>query len=198
MYRVLALVMLSLGIIVTAGQSGAAPPAVSQAAQSPQPATKLEGFRPAAGTLLTLGYDDLGRVGAIAVEVRGLRDSKGAEAKGLLVEVAEGQYSKERAFVDADEIEELLRGIDALLAVKTNPTAFEYFEVKYTTRGSLQLSAFNDKRNGISYSVRAGAISHAQAFIDEGDMTNLRSMFVAAQTRLSPAVASDGNKAPGR
>jgi hypothetical protein len=136
-----------------AGQTGAA-------VQTPQPAplppaTKLEAFKPAAGSIVTLGYNDLGQTSGVAVDARELRDVSGTTVRGLLVDVTESQYREERSFVDADEIPELLKGIDALLAVKVNPTSFDKFEVRYTTKGALELTAFNSGRD-IKYAIQAG------------------------------------------
>jgi len=149
------------------------------------PTTKLESFKPAAGTLVTLGYDDLGSVSGISVDVREFRDAKGMAVRGLLVGISESQYREERAFVDADEIAELLKGIDALLAVQTNPTSFKNFEVRYTTRGDLELTAFNNARGIVSYSVQAGKITKAHQFVETPDIQKLRSIFVAAHTKLT-------------
>jgi hypothetical protein len=59
------------------------------------PATKLEGFDPAAGSLVTMGYDDLGSVKGVAVDVREIRSSRGETVRGLVVEVNESQYRRE-------------------------------------------------------------------------------------------------------
>lgn len=104
---------------------------------------RSQAFKPAAGSVLTFGYDDLGNVAGVSIDVRELRDQKSPAVRGLLVEVTESQYKKEKSFVDADEIPELLKGLDALLEVKANPTQFKNFEVRYMTRGELQLTAFN-------------------------------------------------------
>jgi hypothetical protein len=89
--------------------------------------------------------------------------------------------------VDADEIPELLRGIDALMQVKANPTQFENFEVRYTTRGELRLTAFTSRigRESISYSDEAGRSLKAQRFLSEDDMRKLRAMFEAATQKLN-------------
>jgi hypothetical protein len=184
----------SLFVVITASLSGQAgppaagttPPGTSQ--QAPPPATKLEGFTPAGGSVVTLGYDDLGRVGGISVDVREMRDAKGTDARGLLVQVTESQYRSERSFVDADEIPELLKGIDALIGVKANPTSFKNFEVRYTTRGSLQLTAFNMASGKIQYAVQTGRIGKAQIVgIDDAGMVRLRGLFEAALQKLSAA-----------
>lgn len=166
--------------------SSAASPTPAPAAQgTPAPTTKLEGFRPAAGTVVTLGYDELGSVGGVSVDVREMRNAEGSPVRGLLVDIAESQYREERAFVDADEVAELLKGIDALLAVQANPTSYKNFEVRYTTRGDLEIVAYNTSSGAISYSVQTGRITKARKFFETSEIQKLRSMFVTAQAKLT-------------
>lgn len=157
-------------------------PAAAPAVQPP-PATRLEAFKPAAGTLVTFGYNELGRVGNVSVDVRELR-SENTSVRGVVVEVTQGEYREERAFIDADELDELVRGIDALLEIRENPTTFENFEVRYTTKGELEITAFNT-RGSISYAVQAGRVGSAQTFMNEEGLRRLRGMFVTAQERLA-------------
>jgi hypothetical protein len=115
-----------------------------------------------------------------------MRDAKGSGVRGLLVEVTESQYREERSFVDADEIPELLKGFDALLEVKTNPTAFKNFEVRYTTKGDLQLTAFNSSDGSVMYAVQTGKITKAQRVgLGAPDMQKLRALFDAAGQKLA-------------
>ena len=176
--------LIVLHVPIDRGAAQAAP-AVAPVAVSAPPATKIEAFKPSAGSVVTLAYDELGGVGGISVDVRELRDasSKSATVRGLLVEVIESQYRVERSFVDADEIPELLRGIDALLEVKNNPTSFQNFEVRYTTKGELRIVAFNS-RSDIKYSVDAGRTLKASRHINADDMRKLRGIFAAAQAKL--------------
>jgi hypothetical protein len=53
------------------------------------------------------------------------RDTKGGLARGLVVEIAQSECREEQSFVDAAEIPELIRGIDALLQAQANPTSFK-------------------------------------------------------------------------
>jgi len=170
-------------------QGTAAPPPGQAAPAAPAlpPATKLEGFQPAAGSVVTFGYDELGNLGfggGVSVDVRELRDTKGGVARGLVVDVTQDQFRKESAFVDADEIPELLKGVDALLGVKANPTQFTMFEVRYTTRGALQITAFSDPKGQIHYGVRAGRTLTAMRALDATDLTKLRGMFEAGLRKL--------------
>ncbi len=162
------------------------PPAqVANAQPSSPPPTKLEGFQPAAGSVVTFGYDNLrSGVYGVSVDVREVKDSKGNDVKGLLVEIKQNEYRTERSFVDADEIPELLNGFDALMKVSSNPTPFKNFEVRYTTRGNLRLTAFNSSNGKISYSVETGEYSKAQLFLSEKEMSSLREAFVEAQQKI--------------
>jgi hypothetical protein len=132
-----------------------------------------------------MGYDELGTAGNVSVDAREFRGTGGNVVRGLVVEVDESQYRTERSFVDAHEIPELIRGIDALLAVSANPTPFKNFEVRYTTKGELRFTAFNSSGGAISYSVEVGRVIKAHRFIEVGEMRQLREFFIAAQQKLS-------------
>ncbi len=160
-------------------------PTQAQVPANPPPATKMEAFKPAAGSVITFGYNNLGAVKGVLVDVREMRDTKGASVRGLQVEVYQSEHSKDRSFVDADEIPELVKGIDALLEVKSNPTQFENFEVRYATHGELQLTAYNDNRGQIGYSVKAGRLIGVNAFLTATDMRQLRHLFDAASQKLA-------------
>ena len=164
----------------------AAPPPPMMVAPPLPPATMLEGFTPAIGSLLTLGFDDLGEVGGVSVDVRELRDTRGGRVRGLVVEVTESQAITEQSFVDADEIPELLKAIDALIATTGNPTQFKSFEVRYATKGELELSASNSRNRGVVFSVTAGRLLKARRrFLNAGEMHQLRTLFEAASQKLA-------------
>jgi hypothetical protein len=100
---------------------------------------------------------------------------------------ASSQYRKERSFVDADEIPELTKAVVALLEIKANPSQFKNFEVRYKTRGNLQLTAFNNSKGTIEYAIEAGRSLKAQRFIDAAAMLELKAMFEAATQKLTSA-----------
>ncbi|MGB7759797.1 MAG: hypothetical protein WBL61_08215 [Bryobacteraceae bacterium] len=101
------------------------------------------------------------------------------------MQVYESQYRQERSFVDADEIPELLKGFDALLEVQANPTQFKSFEVRYTTRGELQLTALGDS-GPTFFVVQAGQVVTAtSAGLHAKDMRKLRGLFEAALQKLN-------------
>jgi hypothetical protein len=175
-----------LATLVAVRATAQTPTVVGDVAQpAPAPATKLESFKPAPGTLVTLGYNMLDSVYGIVADVREMRDAHGTTVRGLVLDIMENEDHDERAFIDADEVPGLLKGIDALLGLKSNPTVFENFEVQYTTRGALTLTAYNQSNGDIMFMVQAGRVARAQRYLELADMQSLRSMFVAAQSKLT-------------
>lgn len=151
--------------------------------------TRLESFKPSAGSLVTLAYDDLGDInfGRVRADVREMRDSKGGVVRGVLVRVSDSQFHQEEAFVDPDEIPELLRGIDAIMRTRTNPTTFKSFELRYSTRGELEVSAYNTDAY-VQYAIHAGRVTKATALnLNSEDLAKFRAMLVTANERLAAA-----------
>ena len=153
--------------------------------------TRLEGFKPSAGSLVTLAYDDLGDInfGRVRADVREMRDSKGGVVRGVLVRVSDSQFHQEEAFVDPDELPELLKGIDAIMRTRTNPTTFKSFELRYSTRGELEVSAYNTDAY-VQYAIHAGRLTKATALnLNSEDLAKFRAMLVTAHERLVAAAA---------
>jgi hypothetical protein len=163
------------------------------------PATKLEAFVAEAGRLTTVGTETLGRIGGgfasepVVVAVREIRSQSGIVIRGMVVDVTESQYRSTRSFVDADEIDELVRGMDALLDLRANPTPLARFEISYTTKGELELTAYNDPSiktqtapsGEIRFAVEAGRVVTAtRVGIAANDFRKLRDLVAAANERL--------------
>ena len=156
------------------------------------PATKLEAFQPVAGQVTTLGYDQLGLItpgmtvpATLSVDVRQLQAAGGGGVvRGVVVEIRTSIHTA-RSFVDEDEIPELIKGIDALLSVKSNPTNFTNFEVKYRTKGDLVLAAFNTTGDRMRFAVTAGRVFTETRSIDESEMHKFRDWMESAQKKLT-------------
>ena len=153
------------------------------------PATMMEGFQFPVGTLFTVGYDDLGEVAGISVEVREMRDARGGRVRGVVVEVTTSQSAKEQALVDADELPDLLKGFDAMLEIRANPTQFKNFETRFATRGELILSANSSRNRGVLYAVEVGRLVKARrGGLNGGEMHQLRVLLEAASQKLATLV----------
>jgi hypothetical protein len=174
---IFAAAIFSMSSVAVAQNAG---PATINAATSPT--TKLEAFAAAAGTVTTFGFTELGSVGSVAIDVREMRAVGKTPVRGFAVEVTEGFEKSDLAFIDEDEVPALLKGIDALLAVKSNPTTFANFEVSYVTKGKLELTAFNAGGTAanpqLRYLVRAGKETTTTAVLSETNMLKLKELIV--------------------
>lgn len=154
------------------------------------PATKLEAFKPSAGSVVTVGYDVLDRMGrgAVAIQIREMKDQRSnSSVRGLVVDVDESEYRSERAFVDVDELPELAQALDAFLELQKNPTSYKEFEVRYHTRGDLQITAFNSPLGGIRFMVQVGRVLKSSASIDREELGRFRKLLDIAQAKLAAA-----------
>ena len=169
---------------------GAPPPQPPIVLQTPlPPATLMEGFQYPIGTLFTVGYDDLGEVAGISVEVREMRDAQGGRVRGVVVEVTTSPTVREQSLIDADEIPELLKGFDAMLEIRANPTQFKNFETRFATRGELILSANSSRNRGVLYAVEVGRLVKARrGGLNGGEMHQLRVLLEAASQKLATLV----------
>jgi hypothetical protein len=151
----------------------------------PIPTTKMEAFHPVEGSVVTLGYDEIPTgVRKVTLDARQLKSSDGSSVKGMKIEISEGDYKQEAVFIDMDELPELIHAIDVLAAISSNPTQSTSFEVRYTSRGSLQLTAFNQANGQISYAIQVGRITKAQTFTEVRGMQSLKQAFMAARLKL--------------
>jgi hypothetical protein len=155
----------------------------------PPPATMMEAFQYPIGTLFTVGYEDLGDVAGISVEVREMRDTRGGKVRGVVIDISTGQSNHEQSLIDADEIPSLLKGFEAMLEIRANPTEFRNFETRYATRGELVLSANSSRNRGVLYAVEVGRLAKARrGGLTGGEMHQLRVLLEAASQKLATLV----------
>jgi hypothetical protein len=113
----------------------------------PAPATQLESIQRQTGTVLVRGFTDVAGLRAedgtslrvLAVE---LTDSKGNKAVGLAIEIRPPSRSERvvLSFIDENEIDPLLAGIDALAKLDHGVTTLTNYEARYRTKGMLELA----------------------------------------------------------
>ena len=150
------------------------------------PATLLEGFRAPIGAVVTVGHETIGEVGRVSVELRELRDSTGGRVRGIVIEVVPEKGSQQSSYVDLDEIPPLLKGIDELLPVTSNPTQFTSFEMHYATKGELEVTASSSRNRGVVFSVEAGRFAKARRDgLTAGELQQLRVLIEAASQKLA-------------
>jgi hypothetical protein len=172
------------------GQPGTPPPAEPIfIGPPPPPATALEAFVVPPGEVMMTAYEDVGEVDLVYVEAREMRDPRGRRVRGIVVTIPGRQTVPEQAFIDPDEFTDLLKGFDELLGITTNPTSqFRNFDLRYSTRGELVLTARSTRNRGVIYGVEVGRVYRTRRSLDGGEFHRLRTLVEAAQQKLATLV----------
>ena len=118
---------------------------------------------------MTSFYDSLGRV------------KQQTDANGNLTQ---GRLERENtSYIDIDEIDSLVKGIEYLSKVSKDVTKLDQFEVDYRTKGDLRITVFNSPR-GVSAAVSSGTVGRTRAFIELAELEKLRDLILAAKSKL--------------
>jgi hypothetical protein len=183
-----------LPVVLCAAPAAAQPTPPTAAPQEPiilgpppPPATALEAFQTRPGEILTVSYEDLGEVDGVFVEAREMRANNDRGVRGIVVSIAGRQGGPpEQAFIDRDEVAPLLKGFDALLAITVNPNGeFRNFDMRFSTRGELVLTASSTRQRGVVYGVEVGRVLRVRRGLDGGEFNQLRVLVEAAAQKLA-------------
>jgi hypothetical protein len=89
-----------------------------------------------------------------------------------------------RAFVDYDEIDDLLNAIDLVSRVDETATKLTGFEARYISRGDLEISVFRQTRSGVAVTMSTGLCERTVVTLTLDDLAKVRAMIQEAKTRL--------------
>mgnify|MGYP003575793728 CR=1 FL=1 len=160
------------------------------------PTTKLEAFSARTGIVLIKAYSTLGVVngmGKISIDAREFRDASNPKSAqyGVAFEVKEsGRLERENtSFIDEDEIESLIRGLEYISKIQKSVTSLENFEAQYRTKSDLSFVVFSGRNGDISLAVSSGGIGKTTAFLKLSDAEQIRSLLVEAKRVIVNAKA---------
>ena len=130
-----------------------------------------------------------GRVDVAAFEV--IDTVGGRRARGVAVEVEEvGERGREvTAFVDYEELDGLIKGLESVGKIDRSETQLPSFEVSFRTKGDLVVSVFSSRGGLARCVVSAGEFSPARVAIPLDELANLRTLISTAKNRLDEARA---------
>jgi hypothetical protein len=191
--RLLSLVLLVL--VVFCGSAFAQRPGPQfrrpLACEPVEPRTKLEAIEWQYERVLVKGFSQIATFAARDVEVRidavELKDTASAtRAIGLVIALREtGENPQQnRSFVDYDEIDRLLRALDAVSRVNESVTKLASFEARYRTLGDLEFLVYRQSRSGVAASLTSGICDRVTAQLTLDDLDRLKAHIVEAKTRL--------------
>lgn len=157
-----------------------------------EPKTKLEAFQVRMGVVIIKGYSRIGVAAgqegsSILVEAIEFREvASSSKEYGVTVEVREAGNGGRRglAFIDYDEIDPLLKGLEYLSRIDNSVTQLNRFEADYRTRGEAVVSAFSTRGGNVTITVSAGVLRRASAVFRLEDLKAIRGLFIEAKNQL--------------
>lgn len=172
-------------------------PAIGASAQTAKPSpsaeetTKLEKFQGRTGAVIIKGFTRMGSMtgtgGSVEVSSMDFTDAQtGRKEQGVLIEVTEsGRLSRSgRSYIDYDEIDSLLKGIDYIAKIQPSVTKQSNFEAIYRTRGDFSVTTFNENKGDISVAISSGRIGKVDMYLPLADLPSFRDLIVQAKTKL--------------
>ncbi len=159
------------------------------------PKTKLEAFEAQEGVVIVQGFSRIAELrgtfgGTVTVSAKEFTNATtGKRESGIMIEVKEGGRLERsnRSFIDYDEIEPLLRGIDYIGKVDKSVTKLENFQADYRTKGDLRVSTFNTSGGEMMVAVSSGHIGRTSVHLKFADLAAFRNYLSSAKDRLDAA-----------
>jgi hypothetical protein len=156
------------------------------------PKTKLEAFQLRTGVVIIKGFSRIGTAPApdgssILVEAIEYREvASRAKEYGVTIEVREAGNAGRRSlsFIDYDEIEPLLKGLEYLSRIDSSVTQLNRFEADYRTRGEAIFSAYSSRGGNVTITVSAGVFRRVSADFKLEDLKAIRGLFIEAKNQL--------------
>lgn len=166
------------------------------AAQEQKPAvaqkeskTKIEAFEAKTGAVIIRGFSTIGSVRgrystSASVESREFIDASSAKKEyGIFITVMKGE-SDDTSYIDYDEIESLLKGIDYISKIESSVTKLDKFQADYKTRGDFTVSTYNDSSGKIQAAVKSGGYAGTLAYLSLDELAQFKSLIQQAKAKI--------------
>jgi hypothetical protein len=157
-----------------------------------EPRTKLEAFDERYGTVVVKGFTQINSIDVRGVRVDAieLRDSaRATRVSGIVIALGSGgeRPQEHRAFIDYEEIDGLLAGIDSVSRVNETMTKLAGFEGKYRTLGDFEVSVFRQTRSGNAVSLTTGVCEQARVTMSLDELLKVKAMIAEAKAKIDEA-----------
>ena len=154
-----------------------------------EPRTKLEALEDLYATPLIKAFTQITTVElrGVRIDVIDLKDAGGtARAKGIVIVLREGgeRPNEGRAYIDYDEIDRLLSGIDSVAAVNELESKLPGFEGHYRTLGDFEINVFRQTARGTAVRLSTGVCDQVMQFMSLDDLAKVKAMILEGKARL--------------
>ena len=160
--------------------------------QPAEPKTKLEAFQAKSGAVIIRGFSEVGAIQgrlstSVEMECKEFTDaSSGKKEYGITVTVkSSSRFEKEStSFIDYDEIDSLLKGIEYIAKIDKTTTKLAAFQADYKTKGDLIVSTFSNSERGVEAAVQSGRFGGTSAYFSLSDLEQFRKLIAKSKEML--------------
>jgi len=156
-----------------------------------EPRTRLEAIESRYERVITKGFSHFASMTVRGIEIRldaiEMKDTADStRALGLVIALRELDENprENRSFIDYQEIDRLLKGMESVARVNENVTKLAGFEARYRTLGDLEINVFRQTRSGTAASLSTGICDRVTALMTLDDLEKLRGHIIEAKARL--------------
>lgn len=156
-----------------------------------EPRTRLEAIESRYERVITKGFTQYATLNARGAEVRldavELKDTADStRALGFVIALRElgDRPHENRSFIDYEEIDRLIKAMEAVAKVNETMTKLAGFEARYRTLGDLEINVFRQTRSGTAASLSTGICDRVTGFLTLDDLDKLRGHLIEAKARL--------------
>ena len=150
-----------------------------------QPKTKLEEFSGKTGVVIVKGYTSFKPLTGVTVYSQEfINVNSGKKEKGISIEVEDYRERTDRSFVDHDEIDSLIAGIDYIAKIEKNITKLNNFEASYSTKGGLEITTFNSNDGSIKVAISCGRYGRVSTFHKLAQLNDFKMAIIKAKENL--------------
>ncbi len=158
----------------------------------PENVTKLEQFTAKSGVVIIRGFHKIGVLKglyrtSVTIEVKEFSNvTDGTKQYGITIETFKenGNYDKDHtSFIDYDEIDSLIKGIEYIAKINGSVTKLESFQADYKTKGDLKISTFSSSDKIIA-AVTSGTIGGVAGYLKIEDLPKLVDLLTKAKEKI--------------
>jgi hypothetical protein len=189
--------LLSLMLIVplygsALGQRRLPEPQLPSRCEPGEARTRLEEFEAKAQTVVIKGSTRVailnissGSARVEALELRDTGDSTRATGVAITLKDSTRQSNAEsRSYIDYEEIDPLIKGLDSVARSDETITKLTSFEARYRTRGDFEITVFRQTSGGIAATLSSGTFDRVAISLSLDELGKLRWMILQAKVRL--------------
>jgi hypothetical protein len=155
------------------------------------PKTRLETLDGLTGTVIIRGTSSVGIVrgpdgGSVHVNGQEFTNaSTGRTEYGISIDVREASRVEHEctSYIDYDEIDSFLKGLDYLSKVDASATRFDRFQADYRTRGDFLVSTLSS-RDGVTVVITSGLFDPATVSLKLVELQAFRELVAQAKAKI--------------